>query len=194
MRSSSLLAASALAVLGFASPNPVKVAARSCTIKLPTTYQLISEVYSKSAYPQGRYFDVSQLAAPGSNVDTLVHFTDIPVGSYGCQLAVEFTYGYSIPSTGNTQLNVYALSTDITEDSTYEKYFPSGTRGTPMGAFLFGTTTLNGGPAIINSATCAQNMSFLFEIASETDAGSVQFQDAGDNLTGIGGFYMTYDC
>ena len=91
-------------------------------------------------------------------------------------------------------MNIYSLSQDITPSSTYSTYFPQGGKGAPTGSTLFGTTTINGQKQIINSEVCANDLSFLFEIASDDVAGSVSYQDAGDNLSGIGGLFLTYNC
>ena len=46
----------------------------------------------------------------------------------------------------------------------------------------------------MNSQVCSPDLNYLFEVASDTDAGTTTFTDAGNNLSGIGGFYVTYDC
>ena len=46
-------------------------------------------------------------------------------------------------------------------------------------------TEITGENAVLNSKTCNSSMSFLFQIASTTSAGSVTFLDAGDNLSGV---------
>ncbi len=107
---------------------------------------------------------------------------------------MSFTYEYDIPTSGNTQLNVYALPGDISATDTYATYFADGARGTPAGAYLWTTTTVTGKAAVLNSKTCESSMSFLFQIASDVSAGAVSFMDAGNNLSGIGGFYVTYNC
>ena len=196
MHLTSLFTLTALTALVSSSPTPIQHAARSCTIKLPSTYQQIEEATPSTAYPQGRQFLVSRTASPGNDVDTLVHFTGIPTGSYGCQLDVSFFPAFTISSTGaSTQLNVFKLGNNITVDSTYADYFPSGGSGSPVNSTLFGTITLEGmgQKAVINSAVCTPDMSFLFEIANQ-GAGNVSFFDQGDNLTGIAGFYLNYDC
>ena len=107
---------------------------------------------------------------------------------------MSFTYEYPIYSNGETQLNVYALPHDISETDTYETYFPNGGRGTPKDSPLWATTTITGQKAVLNSEACQPALGYLFQIASSTGAGEVTFADAGDNLSGISGFYMTYDC
>lgn len=166
----------------------------SCTIKLPTSYQQIVQSQSKKSFPQNNIFNVSQDNSGGSNVDTLLRFSGIPSDSYGCQLAISFTFDYPIDSSGSTQLSVYALPNPISSSDTYATYFPNGGRGTPKDSFLFATTTITGQRAILNSQACRPSLGYLFQISSSTKAGSVTFVDAGNNLSGIGGFYITYNC
>lgn len=164
MKISTFLGAAAFTIMATAMPTPTDSAPRSCGISLPSSYQQISEDAPTQAFQQNRYFQASQASDGVSNIDSLVLFTDIPPGSYGCQLGAEFTFEYPIQSSGSTQLNVYALPNNIQPTDTYLTYFPSGKRAIPTGAFLFGTTTLNGTKVMINSAA------------------------------GIGGLYMTYNC
>ena len=127
-------------------------------------------------------------------MNTLVRFASIPSGSFGCQLAVTFTFQYPISSSGNAQLNVFALPNDISKTDTYKTYFPNGGRGTPKDSFLFATTTINGQKAVLNSQGCKPTLGYLFQIASDTAAGAVSFVDAGNNLSGISGFFITHNC
>ncbi|MCJ1461619.1 hypothetical protein MMC07_000216 [Pseudocyphellaria aurata] len=168
--------------------------ATACTIKLPSSYQQIRSSKPGTAFPQNNIFNVTQIIATKDYTDTLLRFSGIPSGSYGCQLAVSFTFEYPIYSSGSTLLNVYSLPVPITEKDTYDTYFPNGGRGIPKGASLFGTTTITGQKAVINSQVCKPSLGYLFEIASDTQDGSVLFADAGNNLSGIGGFYLTYNC
>lgn len=194
MSLSSLFALTYLAVLAVTSPAQPALVPRACTTQLPISYQQISENQPSTPFTQGRLFKVSQANNGVSDVDTLVRFAGIPSGSYGCQLSVSFTYEYQINSTGNALLNVYSLPNDISSTDTYTTYFGENTRGTPKGSYLFDTIQITGQKAVLNSQTCKPALGYLFEIASDTAAGSVSFLDAGDNLSGIGGLYMTYDC
>ncbi|KAF2257488.1 hypothetical protein CC78DRAFT_622578 [Lojkania enalia] len=90
-----------------------------------------------------------QLANP-SNADaggTIVHtnfvtFNNIPEGSYGCQLEMNFPAGRPIPNEGTGAINVYTVGPD----------------GQDTG--LFGTVICASSPVaptkfVINSATCS---------------------------------------
>lgn len=162
-------------------------------IKLPTSYQQISQSSPQEYFPQNNIFNVTQASGGINNVNTLLRFTGIPSGSYGCQLEVSFTFEYPIYSSGSTLLNVWSLPEPISSTDTYATYFPTGGRGIPKGSFLFGSITLTGQKAVINSQVCKPSLGYLFQIASATAAGSVTFADAGNNLSGIGGFYLTYN-
>ena len=185
------LAASATA---FPSKKQAALTPLSCTIQLPTSYQQIVQTSPTTSFPQNNIFNVTQAADGSANTDTLLRFAEIPSGSYGCEVAMSFTFEYPIYSSGETQLNVYALPNDISSSDTYQTYFPDGGRGTPKGSYLWATTTITGQKAVLNSKTCQPALGFLFQIASSTGAGAVTFTDAGDNLSGIGGFYLTHNC
>lgn len=170
------------------------VQVESCTIRLPTSYQQISQSSPQKSFPQNNIFKVSQANGGTDNINTLLRFSGIPPGSYGCQLAVSFTFEYPIESSGSTLLNVYALPNPISPTDTYTTYFPNGGRGIPKGASLFGSITITRQKVVINSQVCKPSLGYLFQIASDTKAGNVTFADAGNNLSGIGGFYLTYNC
>ncbi|KAJ4369117.1 hypothetical protein N0V83_006201 [Neocucurbitaria cava] len=130
------------------------------------------------AYPQSIGFpinyDIHQDAGGANSVSNALTFSNVPAGSYGCQLEVNFPTGYPITSSGASAVNIYALSGE-TET-------------------LFGTVTLQSSPVaptkfVINSATCSNVMTYKIEIASETEAGRVAFADTKD-----AGFTMTYNC
>lgn len=166
----------------------------SCTIMLPSSYQQIIRSSPQISFPQNHTFNVVQATGGNDNVDTLLRFSGIPPRSYGCQLAMSFAVEYPIHGNGSTQLNIYALPRPVSSTDTYATYYPDGGRGTPEDSYLWATTTITGARAVINSVSCRPDLGYLFQIASETEAGSVRFTDAGNNLSGIGGFYLTYDC
>lgn len=188
-----LIATTALAALTSASPTPANLAPRACTTQLPSSYQEIIQVRPTEFFSQNQNFYAYSDASTGNHIDTLVHFTGIPAGSYGCQLAVEFSGANNPTSSGATQLNVYNLlgaENDITASSSYAQYFPNGGSGSPKATALWGTVTLDGQKHVINSAACTPSMSFLFEIASETQSGIVEW----NNLAAGNGLYLTYNC
>ncbi|MCJ1338873.1 hypothetical protein MMC09_004162 [Bachmanniomyces sp. S44760] len=194
MYAPTLISLSLLSTLAAAIPTPAALAPRSCTTIIPNSYQTIQENAPYGVFNPVREFQVSQQSGGEYSIDTIVNFTDIAAGSYGCELGLSFTNEYNIPQSGSTLLNVYALDTSIAGDESYETYFPNGGKGTPAGAYLFGSVTITGQKQIINSKACSSELSFLFEISNEDEAGSVFFVDAGDNLSGIGGLFMTFNC
>ncbi len=203
-----LFSLSHLAVLAVAIPGQTPIgslhydqlaekssfSSRACTIELPASYQQISEDAPSTSFTQSHLFNVSQAQGGTSNVDTLVRFANIPSGSFGCELSVSFTFDFPISSSGNTLLNVYSLPSDISKTDTYATYFPNGGRGTPKGSFLFASIKITGQKAVLNSQSCKPTLNYLFQIASDTAAGAVSFVDAGNNLSGIGGFFVSHNC
>lgn len=199
MHFTSLLAFGVLAALSTAAPADQEVlqsapdlTPRSCTTKLPTSYQLISRDNPTTSFQPSRLLKVTQADGGRSNIDTLLSFKGIPAGSFGCQLEISFTPDFEID--GGAQVNIYKLPNDIKSSDTYQTYFPGGGRGTPKGAFLFGTTTINGQKAVINSQVCTPNLNYLIEIASDTKAGSVSFVDSGKPPPNVDGFLLTFNC
>jgi hypothetical protein len=192
----SAVAAIGLAALTAAKPTPTKfeLAPRCGITVLPTFYQQIEADNAGQSYAPSNEFLASQSSNAASNIATLVQFENIPAGSYGCDLSVSFTYQYPINSSGSTLLNVYPLPGPVSSSDNYSTYFPNGGKQNPKGAPLWGSVTLDGNRHDIGGSGCTANPAFLFEIASDTQAGSVAFADAGNNLSGIGGFYITYDC
>jgi hypothetical protein len=143
-----------------------------------TTASPLTRRACQIAYPQSIGFpinyDVHQ-DANGANARTdALSFSPIPAGSYGCQLEINFPANYPITSSGSSAINIFATS---------------GAQET-----LFGTVTLQSSPVaptkyVVNSAQCAQVMSYRLEIADKTKAGRVAFADTKD-----AGFTMTYNC
>lgn len=194
---SSLLVNSVLTALSFAAPpsqEALGVHPALCSTKLPTSYQQINQVLPKQSYPQNFVFKVSQSKGGLDNIGTLLRFSGIPPNSFGCTLSLSFTFDFPINNTGSTLVNVFSLSNDIKPSDTWGTYFPDGRKGIPVGGFLFGTTRITGQKAVINSQVCKSSLNYLFLIASDTEAGEVAFVDAGNNLSGIGGFYIAYNC
>lgn len=194
---SSLFAASAIVVLSIAAPpsqEALGLRPESCSVKLPASYQQINQAQPKQSYPRNFIFKASQNIGGVDNIATLLRFTGIPSGSFGCALSLSFTFEFPITNTGASQVNAYALPKDIRPSDTWATYFPDGKKGTPLGSFLFGTTTIDGNKTTINSEVCKDSLNYLFLISSDTKAGEVTFADAGNNLSGIGGFYISYNC
>lgn len=144
----------------------------------PTSSNPLSRRACQVAYPQSIGFpinyDIHQDAGGLNSVPNALTFTNVPAGSYGCQLEINFPPNYPITSSGSSALNIYATS---------------GGSDT-----LFGTVTLQSSPVaptrfVVNSAVCSSSMSYRIEIASKTEAGRVAFADTKD-----AGFTMSYDC
>ncbi|KAH8730514.1 hypothetical protein GQ44DRAFT_445812 [Phaeosphaeriaceae sp. PMI808] len=148
------------------------------TSAAPTTPSTLERRACQVAYPQSIGFpinyDIHQDAGGANSVSNALTFNNVPAGSYGCQLEVNFPAGYPITSSGSSAINIFATSGSST--------------------ILFGTVTLQSSPVapskfVINSAQCSSSMTYRMEIASKTNAGRVAFADTKD-----AGFTMTYNC
>ncbi|KAF2689300.1 hypothetical protein K458DRAFT_413597 [Lentithecium fluviatile CBS 122367] len=149
------------------------------TSAAPTASAPLDRRACSVAYPQAIgfpiNFDIHQDAGGANKNYNALTFSNIPAGSYGCQLEANFPAGYPITSSGNSQVNIYSVSGD-------------------NGGSLFGTVTFASSPVaptkfIINSAKCETLMTYRMEIASEDQAGRVAFADTKD-----AGLTMTYNC
>lgn len=197
MHFTSFLVSSVLAALSLAAPpsqEPLGHESAVCSRKLPASYQQINQVLPQQSYPNNFVFKVSQSRGGLDNIGTLLRFTGIPSNSFGYTLKLSFTFEFPINSTGSTLVNVFKLSNDINPSDTWETYFPTGRKGTPVGGFLFGTISVTQKGAIVNSQRWETGFNYLFLLASDTQGGEVAFRDAGNNLSGIGGFFIEYGC
>lgn len=144
----------------------------------PTTPSLLTRRACQVAYPQSIGFPINynihQDVGGANAVSNALTFSNVPAGSYGCQLEVNFPAGYPITSSGASAINIYSTS--------------GGSQT------LFGTVMLQSSPVsptrfVVNSAQCSPSMSYKLSIASQSEAGSVAFADTLD-----AGFTMTYNC
>ncbi|MCJ1463083.1 hypothetical protein MMC07_001688 [Pseudocyphellaria aurata] len=117
----------------------------------PASDQRVSSSEPLKSFPQDNIFSVTPNSATDDNTASLLSFTGIPGGSYGCHLAESFTPEYLICSSSRTKLNVHALHQPIPTDETYATYFAHGGKGYPKISYLFGTTTITGKRSVINS-------------------------------------------
>jgi len=153
------------ALLASAAPTPADstLNTRACSVAYPESI----------GFPIN--YSISQEAGGANKRDDAISFNSIPAGSYGCQLEVNFPAGYTITSSGNSQVYVYAES--------------GPSKGQQVGTVTFASSPVAATKFVINSFTCAPTMSYSMSIGSETDAGSVAFADTKD-----AGITMTYNC
>jgi hypothetical protein len=190
--SSILLAASSILALVSAYPSgtPVELAPRCGTTEYGVTIQPIDSAQPDTPFPPTSSFSLIQSGGSatttgGRNLDALVSINNIPAGAYGCQLEVSFPAGYTVTSSGNAQVNVFTLEAPFNSGTTWNS--------APAAVSLWGTGTfVSGGTTIINSETCAPNLYFLFEIASDTADGSVSFTQRGPPSPA--GIRLTHNC
>lgn len=132
------------------------------------------------AYPRAASYPINIVVSQETNkknaVSPTILFNTIPVGSYGCQLEVNFPAGYPIQSSGASQVNVFTVDQNNVKKN------------------LFGTVTFASSPVaptkyVINSAKCESAMRYKLEIASDTLPGKVAF--ASSKTAGLS---MTYNC
>ncbi|KAE9381926.1 hypothetical protein N431DRAFT_425490 [Stipitochalara longipes BDJ] len=143
--------------------------------------------------------------AISNRIYQIIAFNNIPAGSYGCQLNVQFPSSYPITTTRSPTLNVQTLYANTPSSITYPNNWSWNTfwpkTSPPFGAGSFGTIGFQPGQtAAVNSIACPSgggDLAFVFEIADWVwgDA-SVEFDEYLNKMNGAGlaGVYLTYDC
>lgn len=159
----------------FTTTAIIALASALLSTAAPTGTEALVPRACSTAYPQAIGFPinykVSQDANGANKQDAYISFSNIPAGSYGCTLRVDFPAGYTINSSGASQVNFVSVD------------------GAAPGS-IFGTTTFSSPQiAVINSATCSNVMTYKMTIASQSQAGSVAFADVQN-----AGITMTYNC
>lgn len=155
--------AAAFIGIAAAAPTSAPLERRACSVAYPESI----------GFPIN--YEIKQDAGKTNVVAPSVNFNNVPAGSYGCQLEVNFPAGYPIQSSGSSAVNVWSIPSE-------------GNR------FLFGTVNFASSPVaptkyVINSATCAPLMSYQLEIASDSLPGRVAFADTID-----AGITISYNC
>jgi hypothetical protein len=158
-----LIIAASFASLVAAAPTSSPLDRRACSVSYPQSI----------GFPIN--YHIQQDANRANAVEPIVTFSNIPAGSYGCQLEVNFPAGYPIQSSGSTSVNVYSESGD--------------SKGSLFGTVTFASSPVAPTKFVINSAKCDTLMSYKLAIASDTLPGSVSFADTKD-----AGLTMTYNC
>ncbi|ORY07909.1 hypothetical protein BCR34DRAFT_15536 [Clohesyomyces aquaticus] len=146
-------------LLSSAAPTSTPLERRACSVAYPRSI----------GFPIN--YEIKQDANRANSVSPFIAFDNIPAGSYGCQLEVNFPAGYPIQSSGNSRVNVFDADNK-----------------------LFGTVNFVSSPVaptkfVVNSAVCKPSMQYRMVIASDTDAGRVAFADTKD-----AGLTITYNC
>lgn len=140
------------------------------TSALPAATSHLTAKSCSVSYPESIGFpinySISQSAGATNKQDDAISFA-VPAGSWGCTLRADFPAGYPITSSGNSQ--VYFFDSNDSQ----------------VGTITFASPQSQ----VINSFTCAPQMSYRMSIGSLEEAGSVAFADIqGAGLT------MTYNC
>jgi len=174
---------------------PTDLFPRQCIIEYPS-YQGFIQKQNPTVGANGPYFLAwKDTSANGAVIDSLIQFSNISSGAWGCQLELFFTKNYPQllgMNGGVNKLYVYKTTGPIPNGATWNT--------APQAEFLVGNTPalqtnqlLNEDKKIvINSAACQPTMSYRVTIAPESNAGGVEFWQ--DNTYPHAGFRMTHNC
>ncbi|KAJ9641453.1 hypothetical protein H2199_005423 [Coniosporium tulheliwenetii] len=179
------------ALLTSAAPTPTSDAdlvPRACSTLYPDIAR-VEQARPVESYLPG--FIVAQDAGATNIKDAFAEFT-VPPSSYGCQLEVYFPAGYPINTWGANQVYVYSLDGPLSRSP--RGIDVSWAYGAPNIVSQVGTVTFGSKPneptrVVINSFQCRPKMAFRFSIASENQAGYVEFVQSQ-----AAGLRMTYNC
>jgi hypothetical protein len=205
-----------LSLLGLSAshPTPVEVAPRCGETLFPFLTQQLTEASPNTVNTNTLSYDgdfhVAQTMDPATGaisnrIYQIVAFNNIPPGSYGCQLNVQFPASYPITTSGSPTLNVQTLYAGSPSSITYPNNWSWNTfwpqTSPPFGSGSYGTINFaEGQTAVINSEACPPgggDLAFVFEIADWVwgDA-SIEFNEYVNKMNGAGlaGVYLTFDC
>ncbi len=206
MHSSILLIAASLAALSSAVPTPAQLAPRCGTTIAPTIMQIFSSTQPDTSFPNSvtptsdGTFTVSQ-DENGGEILQGVAFTNLPPGSFGCQLQFTFDAGFPISQSAQPQMNVSTLGVGHSDRIVNLNGFTLNDLFNTPGALdtgLFGTIgpLQAGQTAVVNSEACPTdlngggNLAFLFSISSWVEgAQSVSFTQ-----TPTSGIFLVHNC
>lgn len=173
----------------FALPTEVELVPRAGVTEYPSYLTTIQESSPNTAYGNTQYTIVAQNSGGVSRVDTLLKFTNIPANSYGCQLEFYVPAGYTIKSTGNTQINIFVTTRDVQSTDTWNN--------APGKSYLFGTITLSTVNAprtfVVNSLVCKATLNFRISIASATAAGQVEANQQNPPTSLVAGWRIIHN-
>ncbi|KAH8693341.1 hypothetical protein GQ44DRAFT_159714 [Phaeosphaeriaceae sp. PMI808] len=186
-----------LAILtGTSITAPTHLSPRQCAIEYPS-YQGFIQKENPTVGANGPYFLVwkDPTSPTGTIIESLIQFSNIPSGAWGCQLELFFPKNY--PQLlgmrgGASKINVYETTGPIPNGATWNT--------APQTKFLFGNTpalpvnqlVAEDVKIVINSAVCQPTMSYRITIAPESGAGGVEFWQ--DNTYPHVGFRMVHNC
>ena len=174
---------------------PTNLSPRQCIIEYPS-YQGFIQKRNPTVGSNGPYFLAwKDSSTAGAVIDSLIQFSNISSGAWGCQLELFFPKNYAQllgMNGGANKLYVYKTTGPIPDGATWNT--------APQAAFLFGNTpTLSVNRLItedtkiaINSAGCQPTMSYRVTIAPESGLGGVEFWQ--DNTYPYAGFRMVHNC
>ena len=180
---------------GTSNTAPTPLSPRQCIIEYPS-YQGFIQKQSPTVGANGPYFLAwKDSGTNGAIIDGLIQFSNIPSGSWGCQLELFFPERYPQllgMNGGANKLYVYKTTGPIPSNATWNT--------APPAQYLFGNTAVlptnqvitSDTKIVINSAACQPTMSYRITIAPESNAGGVEFWQ--DNTYPHAGFRMTHNC
>ena len=178
----------------FSSPTPSDLVPRACTTIQPSFISYFSRDSPTTSNPDSHYV-LSRTGGPNSNTyETVFRFDNIPAGSTGCQLQLQWP-ARAILGSGATDTQLYGVQGQVSEATTWAN---PPVKGTLWASIQFPTQSSDQPyKTIVQSNTCPESgsVSFLLELSDwQTGAGAVDFYQRNFYPSEAQGFTLVYDC
>ena len=168
-----------------AAPGAI-LSTRTCSTAYPEVAR-VSEAQPEASFLTG--FTISQDAGATNKQDVFIEF-QVPAGSYGCQLEVQFPNNYPIQASGQTQVYVYSTKENLPRSS---QGIDVSWDNAPAPVSQVATVKFEQNPTtkkVLNSFVCQTKLTFRLSITrDQTAAGLVSFVQSA-----AAGLRLTYNC
>jgi hypothetical protein len=195
-----------------AQSSPVELERRACSVAQPSfvgTIDSLDPNYNAAPGPGGSGTTLafkdpnivrSNVTGKGLTMDTLLEFSNIPAGAYGCQLELFFARDYwtlyDYPP-GPRSIDIWNTDGPVPKSPTSGNYSLTWNTA-PKKTSLFGTIGNIELPPfsqdikkVVNSAACKSKLTWRIAVPPQVVQGGLQFFQ---NQSPVGGWRLTYNC
>ncbi|KAE8353850.1 hypothetical protein BDV28DRAFT_164669 [Aspergillus coremiiformis] len=177
-----------------AVPTPSELLPRACTTIAPSIIHTLDAANPNTPSP-GQEVALERIGAPlKNNKLSALTFTNIPAGSTGCRLEIEFpplTDGQIAP--GDTQADIW--STDPWDSNSLPTYSHQPHKKEMVATYIFSKgPTANSTHTVLASNSCSSTMSWMALLSEwQSSPGNVHFRNSVGNGQNLG-FMLVFNC
>lgn len=178
-----------------AAPSPTKLAPRACTTIAPSFISYIEKQPRPDISNPGTHYVIARTNGPNANsYKTVFRFDNIPAGSTGCQLQLQWPAN-AILGSGNVNTDLFGVEGQVSEATTWINQ----PKKTVQWASVQFPTQSSPQPfkTIVQSNTCpaSGSVSFLLELSDwQQGPGLVDFYQRVFYPSENTGFFLVYNC